>query len=277
MIHQIKFLKDVTIRGITEKPVSFGNHGINLSGKLFMPGSASRYNRVPGAVLCHGYGNDQTAFESSARTMAEEGVATLIFDFRGHGSSEGILDGSMVEDVIDAWDYLHNQTEVDHKRMGLIGHSMGAFSAIVAAGKVKKPKMLVALACPGEIKHAIMQNPNHIAYPWFRRLIALVMSISTRVSRLKVRVDFKKFLDSFPRMKISRVLAGLEDCSKLFVFCLNDNVTPYNRFLYSYASASEPKQILVTNGNHNTPLDSETLRSHWTDWAIRTLHGRHDY
>jgi len=275
-MHQLKLASEATNTNILEKQISFGSNGIKLNGKLFLPAGASRHHRVPGAVLCHGYGNDQASFEASARTMSEEGIAILTFDFRGHGSSGGTLDGRMVEDVLDAWDYLHSRPEVDRKRMGLIGHSMGAISAVMAAGKVKKARALVALACPGEIKHVVMENPDHIAYPWFRRVIGLIMRISTRVSKLKVRVDFHKFLDAFPKMKVSEALAGLEDCSKLFVFCISDRVTPYNRFLYSYARSSEPKQVILTNGNHNTPLESDTLRSHWTSWAIRTLHGRHD-
>ncbi len=262
---------------IVEKQITFGTNGIALNGKLFVPADAHKYNRVPGAVLCHGFGNEQAAFEISARTMAEEGVMTLIFDFRGHGESGGVLDGCMVEDVIDAWDYLHAQPEIDRKRMGFIGHSMGAISAVMAAGKVKKAKAIVALACPGEIKHNILVNPKHFAYPWFRRGIAFAMKMGAIIKKLRVKADMHRFLDSFPKMKIAEVLAGLEDCSKLFVFCTNDSVTPYQRFLYSYAMASEPKQFLLTTGHHGTPIESDALRSQWTKWAIGALHGKGDY
>lgn len=266
-----ELLNEEMNQSISVKQISFGSHGIKLNGKLFIPVNATRYNRVPGAVLCHGYGNDQSSLETSAREMAERGIAAIIFDFRGHGSSEGTLDGSTVEDVIDAWEYLRAQPEVDPRKMGLIGHSMGAVSAVMAAGRVKKASVLVGLACPGEIKHAVMENPRHIAYPWFRRAIGIMFSVSTRIKKLKVRVDLHKFLDAFPKMKVSEVLAGLEDCSKLFVFCLNDSVTPYSKFVYSYVRASEPKQILITGGSHATPIESEVLKHYWTHWAVRAL------
>jgi len=266
-----------TPSNIVEKQITFGTNGIPLNGRIFIPADADKDNRVPGAVLCHGFGNEQAAFEISARTMAEEGVMTLIFDFRGHGDSGGVLDGRVVEDVIDAWDYLHAQPEIDHRRMGFVGHSMGAISAVMAAGKVKKAKAIVALACPGEINHHILTDPGHIAYPWFRRAIAFAMKCGAIIKRLKVKADLHRFLDAMPKMRISEVLAGLEDCSKLFVFCNNDNVTPYHRFLYSYAMASEPKQFLLTTGHHGTPIESDALRSQWTKWTIRTLRDKCDY
>ncbi len=275
MINLETSISEQTGQSIVEKPITFGKNGIKLNGKLFMPENASKNNRVPGAVLCHGYGSDQSVFEQSARDLSSQGVGTLIFDFRGHGSSEGLLDGSIVEDVMDAWEYLHNQPEIDHKHMGLIGHSMGAFSAILAAGKLKKAKVLVTLACPGEVKNSIAQNPRHVFHPFMRIGIILIFQIFQRLQNLKVRVDWKKFISFWPRMKPSQSLAELDDCSKLFVFCLGDIAAPYNKFLYSYAMASEPKQIMITPGNHNAPMESSSVRMQWQKWVVGALHGTH--
>ncbi len=262
---------------VLERPITFGSNGIKLNGTIFMPARAGKDNRLPGTVMCHGYGSAQDAFEHSARALAAQGIITLTFDFRGHGSSSGKLDGSIIEDVIDAWDYLHDQPEVDRKRMGLIGHSMGAFSAIMAAGKRIKAKVLITLACPGELKNAVALNPRHLAHPLLRYVAMLVFKIAAVINRLKVKVDWKKFLEFWPRMKPSEALAGLEDCSKLFVFCLGDQVSPYNNFLYSYAMASEPKQVMVGSGSHNTMMEAGSLCTQWQKWAVGALHGRHPF
>lgn len=261
---------------VSERPVTFGSKGIKLNGTIFIPDNASKSNRMPGAVMCHGYGNDRTAFENSARALAEEGIITLTFDFRGHGSSGGKLDGSIIEDVMDAWDYLHNQPEVDRKRMGLIGHSMGAFSAILAAGKLNKARVLVALACPGEINNPLAVNTGHVVHPLLRYATMLIFQIVTLLNNLKVRVEWKNFIEFWPKMKPSQALSGLEDCSKLFVFCLNDLVSPYNRFLYSYAYASEPKQVMIGAGHHNTMMEPGSLRTQWQKWVVGALHKRHN-
>ena len=262
---------------VSERPVTFGSKGIKLNGTIFIPDNAGKSNRLPGAVMCHGYGCEGSVFENSARALAEEGVITLTFDFRGHGSSGGKLDGSIIEDVMDAWEYLHNQPEVDRKRMGLIGHSMGAFSAILAAGKLNKARVLVALACPGEINNAVARNTGHIAHPLLRYTAVLIFLIATLVNKLKVRVEWKKFIEFWPKMKPSQALSGLEDCSKLFVFCLNDSISPYNRFLYSYAAASEPKQVMIGAGHHNTMMEPGSLRTQWQKWVVGALHKRHNY
>ena len=260
---------------VRERPVTFGSKGVKLSGTLFMPSGASRYRHLPGAVICHGYGGDQVAFENSAKTLASEGIITLTFDFRGHGSSEGTLDGNIVNDVIDAWDFLHGQPEVDRKSMGLIGHSMGAFSAILAAGKLKKAKVLVALACPGEIKNKVVRNPDHFTHPLLRLIARSIFLYFNLVNKIKMRVDWKRFLQFWIRTKPSEALADLEDCAKLFVFCLGDPTSPYNRFLYSYAMASEPKQVMISSGHHTTMIEPGELRTQWQKWTVGALHGRH--
>ena len=90
-------------------------------------------------------------------------------------------------------------------------------------------------------------------------------------------MNWEKFVEFWPKNKLSKALAELEDCSKLFVFCLSDSASPYNKFLYSYAMASEPKQVMVTTGNHGAPLENEVLRAQWQKWAIGALHDRHDF
>jgi len=262
---------------VSERPVNFGSRGIQLNGTLFMPSGASKDHRLPGAVMCHGYGGDQVAFENSARALASEGIIALTFDFRGHGCSGGTLDGSIVNDVIDAWDFLHSRPEVDPKSMGLIGHSMGAFSAILAAGKLKKAKVLIALACPGEIKNKVVRNPDHFVHPLLRLIARSIFQYFNLVNQVRIRVDWRRFLEFWVRTKPSEALSGLEDCAKLFVFCLGDHTSPYNRFLHAYAMASEPKQVMISCGNHTSMIEPTELRAQWQKWAVGALHGRHPH
>lgn len=257
------------------KPVRFGGNGIKLNGTLYIPAGANKNNRVPAAVFCHGYGGKQADFETSAIELAAEGIATFTFDFRGHGESEGLLDGSIVDDILDAWDYVQSRPEVNGKNMGLIGHSMGAFSAVQAAAKLKKAKVLVTLACPGEVKYPVAGNPQHFAYPLFKQIVKVCFKISTAIKKLQVRADWNKFVDFWPKTKSSEALTNLAGCSKLFVFCLSDYIAPYKNFLYPYAMASEPKQVMVGSGRHTTPIESSTLRTQWVKWTVGALHGRH--
>jgi pimeloyl-ACP methyl ester carboxylesterase len=275
---------------IKEFPIVFGSHGLKLNGKIILPSEASANEPVAGAVLCHGFGAAYRVMEPAARILAAQGVASLIFDLRGHGDSEGAIDGRMAEDVVDAWNMLCQRPEVDSQRMGIAGHSLGAMTAIMAAEKVGNPRALVALACPPEIDSqlpvsgvnnmgrwgrdfkAITEYPRHGAFPWLKGIAALICRVWMYLGRFKVRVDWQEFIDTFPQMKMSAVLEKLEDCSKLFVFCEGDRVTPYRKYVVTYESACEPKELILAKGGfHTTPLLPGNLRSQWTDWLVKTL------
>lgn len=279
-----------TLQGIREIPVIFGGHDIKLKGKAFIPAGANDSASVPGIVLCHGFGSAQRAMEPSARIMAEQGVATFIFDFRGHGSSEGAVDGRLVDDVIDAWEVFNRFPQVDKDRMGLVGHSLGAMSAILAAGKIQNLKALVVLSCPphidgwmskeipenfgqwGHDTNGIMEYPRQGAFPWLKGMAALISRIWMYFFKYRVRVDITKFFKAISKVDMIKVLERLENCSKLFVFCEGDTVTPYSKSVLVYQGASEPKSELVVDGGYHTaPLMSGNLRSQWIKWAIETV------
>ena len=279
---------------IKELPVTFGNHEVMLQGKILFPAESSTDSPVPGAVLCHGFGANQKAVESSARIITNQGVATFIFDFRGHGSSGGAVDGRMADDIVDAWDILKQFPEIDKSRMGIIGHSLGAMSAIMAAEKVENPRALVALSCPPQVDpeidnemyngipadfgqwgskyNKIMEFPRQGAFPWLKGISAPLSRLWMYLFRYRVRVDLKKFFEITKQIKMAEALGKLDHCSKLFVFCEGDNITPYNKSVLVYESACEPRtKILAKGGFHTTPLLRGNLRSQWTNWVVATL------
>jgi pimeloyl-ACP methyl ester carboxylesterase len=283
-------MKDKTV--IKEFPIAFGSHGLQLKGKILLPADATESKPVPGAVLCHGFGSAHRVMEPAAKMMAAQGIASIIFDFRGHGASEGAVDGKLAEDVVDAWNILCQLPEVDSQRVGIAGHSLGAMSAIMAAEKIENPRALVALSCPPETDgeqpisgeknfgrwgrelKVIMEYPKHGAFPWMKGVAALACRIWMYLGCFKVRVDWQRFMDAFPQMKMSAVLKKLENCPKLFVFCEGDRVTPYRKYVPVFESACRPKELLLAKGGfHTTPLLPGTMRSQWTNWMVEALNG----
>jgi pimeloyl-ACP methyl ester carboxylesterase len=254
-----------------EMPVVFGSHGIKLHGTIMLPAHASAYSPVPGAVLCHGFGADRKVMESSALLLVKKGIATMVFDLRGHGLSEGCLDGNSYEDIIDAWQLLTDLPEVDSSRIGLIGHSLGAFSSILAARKIKKPKAIVALSCPSEVNSKMFKYYSPRALSLVRWVFTLVGKLTIRFSGLKVKVDWQKFLESWLQIKLSSALAELDECAKLFVFSASDLLSPYHRFAQIYQEAPGPKQKMLTKGSHVTAVEAEMIRFEWIGWAVSAL------
>ena len=254
-----------------EMPVIFGSHGIKLQGKIMLPVHASASSPVPGAVLCHGFGADRKVMESSALLLVKKGIAAMVFDLRGHGLSEGCLDGNSYEDIIDAWQLLTDLPEVDSSRIGLIGHSLGAFSSILAAKKIKNPKAIVALSCPSEVNGKMFKYYSPKAFSLVRWVFTLIGRLTIRFNGLKVNVDWEKFLESWLQIKLSSALAELDECAKLFVFSASDLLSPYHRFAQIYQEAPEPKQKMLTRGSHVTSVEAEMIRFEWVGWAVSAL------
>jgi pimeloyl-ACP methyl ester carboxylesterase len=282
-----------TSHDIKEFPVTFGSHGLKIKGSVLMPAKATPKSPVPGAVLCHGFGSSRKSTESAARELVDRGVATLIFDFRGHGDSDGAVDSKMPDDVVDAWNILKTYPEVNEKRMCLVGHSLGAMSAIIAAGKVDNPRALVALSCPpqmntlppsempsnvghwGKESKGIVEYPRQGSFPWMEGLSAFLSRVWMYLNGFHVRIDVKKFVDTVVNMKMTEVLQGLTNCRKLFVFCEGDTITPYQKTVPVYEAACNPKeQIVIKGGYHSLPLQPCPLRSQWIDWTVSVLDRR---
>lgn len=119
---------------------------VMLSG-WYLPGEDSS----PHLIFVHGIGSVRSghnAVELAARMVAL-GYNVLMFDLRGHGSSEGDkVSGGYFErwDVLGAFDYLVERG-VDHSgagRIGLIGFSMGAATSILAAAE--EPGIMAVVA-----------------------------------------------------------------------------------------------------------------------------------
>lgn len=271
---------------VQQRDVVFGSHRIELTGRLFLPGEARE--RVPAAILCHGFGASKKAVEPCARTLAERGIASLTFDFRGHGDSTGVIDGLPVDDVLDAWNLLCHQSEIDAGHVAIVGHSLGAMTAIFAAAEIK-PRALVLLSCPPETsdefpsdgdtssyghwgKDIVLEYPKHGAFPWLKGIAAIACRLWMAVNGFSVRVNWQKFLGALRELRMRHALEGLDECAKLFVFCLGDRVTPYQKSALVYQTAPLPKEALVVpGGNHTGPLSRKDLRSRWLGWTADRL------
>src|SRR4030042_5691912 len=98
-------MKDIDkMAEVKEFPFVFGSHGVKLNGKILLPEEANAKKPVPGAILCHGFGAAYRVMEPAARIMAAQGVARLIFDFRGHGGREGVMGGERGREGVGARD-----------------------------------------------------------------------------------------------------------------------------------------------------------------------------
>lgn len=133
-------------------PVTFySRDGSKLAGSLVLPEHGSPESPVPAVVLCQGIsGIRNLVLPEIAQHFAEAGFASLAFDYRGCGESEGakewILPLQRAEDALYAFAYLAQRPEVDAARVGIYGLSYGGGVAICAAAKEPRTRALVCLS-----------------------------------------------------------------------------------------------------------------------------------
>jgi pimeloyl-ACP methyl ester carboxylesterase len=124
--------------------VRFAGERVELAGEIVAPDSGQPF---PAVVMLHGAGHGERDFyRTIAERFAEEGVASLIFDRRGHGASGGERDMDLFvlgRDAEAAWQFLAQQQEVDSSRTGLWGYSNGAWVASLAAAELPDVAFLV--------------------------------------------------------------------------------------------------------------------------------------
>jgi uncharacterized protein len=99
-----------------------------------------------GVVILHGAGSCKESHYDYARLMRASGLAALSFDQRGHGESDGPMDGRALEDVAAMADLLRSSVRGPAPPIALRGSSMGGCLAILAAS-VAGARAVVAI-CP---------------------------------------------------------------------------------------------------------------------------------
>lgn len=134
---------------MNEAPVTFLSEGKQIIGTLHRPRGRGPF---PVVVFLHGFsGNSFEAhrlFVETARRLAARGFASLRFDFRGSGNSEGTFsDLSIRTEIADAraavrW--VRRQSWADSGRLALLGMSMGGLVAtqVLAAERVLRTAVL---------------------------------------------------------------------------------------------------------------------------------------
>ncbi|HEU0020720.1 MAG TPA: alpha/beta hydrolase [Dehalococcoidia bacterium] len=124
------------------EPVSFPVPGLGQRAGWFIAG-----RRQSTVILLHGFGCRRQEMLVHALVLNQAGYSTLLFDFYGHGESDGetvTLGFYERQDALAAVAYLKTRDDVDPSNLGTLGISMGASVAIMAAAMTPDIKAVVA-------------------------------------------------------------------------------------------------------------------------------------
>lgn len=226
--------KEPTIYELAYEAVTFpSTDGLSLAGWFISPQAEHRNGAV--VILCHGYGSTRAGMLPEAHILAQHGYSTLLFDFRGHGQSEGdlvTLGYDEVQDVQGAVNYLLTRSEVDPERLGLLGHSMGGATAIRAAARTPEVKALVTEGAYASLADTIADDfTNLTGLPKFP-FAGLMVKLG----------EWQTGLDTSLVQPVEDVIF-LSPRPVLFIHGLADTVIPPENGRRLYQAAKEPKTL----------------------------------
>ena len=141
-----------------QKAIIRGPEG-EIAYKVTLPdGFDPTTDQCPMVILMHGIfsSKDFIPMPQLAKGLAKAGIASIRFDFDGHGKSDGRKQDMTIEkELADAravWDFVQSLPYV--KGVGLLGHSQGGVVASMAAGRLASESMVpkgVVLIAPGSV------------------------------------------------------------------------------------------------------------------------------
>src|SRR3989338_3748455 len=136
------------------RPYTFENDGLRLDGTIFKP--PDEKDKHPAILFVHGWTSERKRSFQYAKSLADLGYICLLFDMRGHGTSEGDINKAttkeFLDDVLAAYDYLMKVEGVDKENISAVGSSFGGYLIALLSAKrnVKNLAMRVPADYPNE-------------------------------------------------------------------------------------------------------------------------------
>lgn len=211
---------------------------------------------------------------SFANAFTEAGFATITFDYRGFGESEGergrLVPAMQTEDIISVINWAEKQVCIDNQRIGLWGTSLGGCHVFNAAAQDKRVKSIVSqlafadgeVLVTGEMneleKASFLSTLNKMAEKKKNTGKEMFVGVTRVLSDNESKVFFEKVKGQYPEMDIKipflTVMETLQykpaesaakvQCPVLVVIAGQDSVNPpeQGRALYD-AVASGTKEL----------------------------------
>ncbi len=135
-----------------DQPVTITGSQGKLQGLLRRPVVQAAGGATPVAVLMHGFmgSKEGQMFDLIADSLSRHGIASVRFDFNGHGQSEGKFEEMTVPNEIDdAKAIIDYARSLYGGKVALLGHSQGGVVASMTAGQLE----------PGSIDAVVLMAP----------------------------------------------------------------------------------------------------------------------
>jgi pimeloyl-ACP methyl ester carboxylesterase len=206
----------------------------NWRGEL-LSGWLSRITpQAPVIILTHGTPGNRVSMLQRAAFLYKDGYNVLLFDFQSYGKSQGVMSTlGMVEseDILAAISFLRSLPGTMYSKIGVLGLSMGATAAVLAASRSSDIAALVAESCPVDATRVAGDVPDDASREADRELVEDVYGVDITQAR--------------PIDAVTK-LAG-----RTAIFFINgdaDTITPLPGMQALYQAAGAPKQYWIVPG-----------------------------
>lgn len=223
------------LAGFAESVTFPARDGLKLSG-WFVPSKDSH----KAVVLLHGNGSSRRQMVARARLFHDAGFATLLYDARGHGLSEGTMVSAgwhETADLLGALDFLRSKGLTE---FGCLGASQGGATILLAAERL-----------PPEVHWVIVES----VYPTIRDALDRRFRMDVRLPGWLAGALFVPFAEMRLGISVDRI-SPINHIGKLRcpVFVLSgaaDQHTLSSSTEALFAAASQPKDLwLVPDAKH---------------------------
>ena len=237
------------------------SNGLKLAAEVYIPaGDRPR----PGLCICHGipavsHNPEDKGYSILAQKFCAAGFVTLIFNFRGAGTSEGNFDIlGWSRDLQAAVDFICHLERVDRSYICLLGFSGGAAVSVYVAAHDSRISSLAACACPADFaslssKEDIMSDLQHF------RDIGVIRDKDFPPS-------LQEWMKGFETISPIQWIDKISPRPLLLLHGDGDEVVPVKHAHELYQKAEEPKELRIIPGAMHKLRLEETAMAAALDW-----------
>ncbi len=213
-------------------------------------------------VMCHGLLASRMSPKAVllSTLLEKAGYYSLRFDFRGCGSSDGLLQDSVpskrMDDLSSVLDHMEQQFDI--RKIGLFGSSLGAYLSLLRAGTDPRVKVIVSVSSPHSMAELLEDE--------------YLETGTCEIDGIRFGMNF---LEDSRRwdMKMDKALSRIH-CPVLFVQGSGDPLVPplHAKKLYDHVQ-SEKRLEIIQGADHSYSCEEHLLKlvNMSAEWLNRYL------
>lgn len=244
-------------------------HGERVPALLALPATARP--PLPCVILMHGLGGSKEGMKPFWQELTKAGYACFAIDAQFHGERPKGPGGqalllypysgrdALAQTVVDlrrGVDFLQTRDEVDGKRIGYAGVSMGAILGAITAGVDSRIAAAVLIVGGGD---------------WDVLLAKSVLSLAGD-KNLKDKATRESVVAALDPLDPVRWVGRISPRPVLMINGELDNIVPVEANKALHAAAKEPKKVVWYSGGHFAPPD--LVRKELFAWFADHLNGK---